>query len=54
MNGKDEQKISSELPDWSRETPRRVWDPSCKILRTIRRYKCWHHRRGLVGYFIRG
>ena len=32
MNDKAEQKISSELPDWSREKPRKFWDPSCKLL----------------------
>ena len=34
MNDKAEQKISSELPDWSREKPRKFWDPSCKLLRS--------------------
>jgi serine O-acetyltransferase len=31
--------ISATLPDWSREEPRRFWDPSRKLLRSIRRYQ---------------
>lgn len=30
---------SATDPDWSRETPRRFWDPSRKLLRAIRRYQ---------------
>ncbi len=29
---------SSEIPDWSRETPRRFWDPGRKLLKAIRAY----------------
>src|SRR5215467_14904510 len=38
--------ISAEVPDWSREKPRRFWDPSRKLLLTIRRYQYWHAKRG--------
>lgn len=31
--------ISATDPDWSREAPRSWWDPSRKLLRTIRRYQ---------------
>lgn len=31
--------VSSTEPDWSRERPRVWWDPSRKLLRTIRRYQ---------------
>ena len=31
--------ISSEEPDWSRETPNRYWDPSKRLIRSIRRYQ---------------
>mgnify|MGYP000488618965 CR=1 FL=1 len=31
--------VSSTDPDWSRETPRRWWDPSRRLLRAIRRYQ---------------
>jgi len=48
----DEPRISAELPDWSREKPRRFWDPSCKLLLAIRRYQYWRHRRGLIANSI--
>jgi serine O-acetyltransferase len=38
--------VSAETPDWSREKPRRFWDPSRKLLLAIRRYQDWHKRRG--------
>lgn len=31
--------ISATDPDWSREAPRGFWDPSRKLLRSIRRYQ---------------
>jgi serine O-acetyltransferase len=31
--------ISAQSPDWSREAPRRCWDPSRRLLRTIRDYQ---------------
>lgn len=31
--------VSATDPDWSRETPRRWWDPSRRLLRTIRKYQ---------------
>jgi serine O-acetyltransferase len=36
--------VSVELPDWGREHPRQFWDPSRKLLRTIRRYQYWRDR----------
>lgn len=45
--------ISAQLPDWSRETPRRFWDPSRRLLRTIRRYQVWRKRRGPIPLFAR-
>ena len=44
--------ISAEAPDWSREKPRRFWDPSRKLLLTIRRYQYWHNKRGMLPVFI--
>lgn len=35
-------------PDWSRERPRRYWDPSWRFLRTIRRCKLAAHGGTLV------
>lgn len=31
--------VSATEPDWSRETPRRWWDPPRKLLRSIRQYQ---------------
>jgi serine O-acetyltransferase len=31
--------VSATEPDWSRERPRRWWDPSRRLLRAIRRYQ---------------
>jgi serine O-acetyltransferase len=44
---------SAGTPDWSREKPRRFWDPSRKLLLAIRRYQYWHNKRGLLPGFLR-
>jgi len=31
--------ISSEIPDWTREKPCKLWDPGRRLLRSIRRYQ---------------
>ncbi|TVP72213.1 MAG: serine acetyltransferase [Rhodobacteraceae bacterium] len=45
--------ISATVPDWSRETARKFWDPSRKLLRALRGYqrarnpltrRLWHMR----------
>jgi serine O-acetyltransferase len=41
---KAEEYISAEIPDWGRERPCRFWDPSRKLLLTIRRYQHWRNR----------
>lgn len=33
------QRVSAEVPDWSREIPRRLWDPSRRLLSAIRGYQ---------------
>jgi serine O-acetyltransferase len=33
------------IPDWTRETPTRVWDPSRRLMRAIRR---WQGARGVA------
>ena len=38
--------VSAEIPDWSRETPRRFWDPGRKLLLAIRRYQYWREKAG--------
>jgi serine O-acetyltransferase len=40
--------VSADVPDWSRETPRRFWDPSRKLLMSIRRYQHWRAKTGPV------
>lgn len=44
--------VSSEIPDWSFETPRRFWDPSRKLLLALRRYQYWRKKRGLIALVI--
>lgn len=40
--------ISATIPDWSRESPRRFWDPGRKLLLAIRRYQYWRQRKGVL------
>src|SRR5690349_12766077 len=47
-----EQNVSADMPDWSREKPRRFWDPSRKLLLAIRQCQYWHNRGGLLSYFV--
>lgn len=51
MNKPDE--IEWHKPDWTREEPRRFWDPSRKLLGSIRDYQRVHHRRGPFFYLIK-
>jgi serine O-acetyltransferase len=46
------QPISSEIPDWSREEPGQFWDPSRKLLLSIRRYQYWQQKRGIVASLL--
>lgn len=39
------QPVLAALPDWEREQPQRAWDPSRKLLRSIRRYQSLQHAR---------
>lgn len=39
--------------DWTREKPRRFWDPSRKLLLAIRRWQYWRSKRGLLPAFLR-
>ncbi len=46
--------VSAHEPDWSRERCGLAeWDPSRRLLRTIRRYQSWRGRLGLLGAAIR-
>ena len=42
--GDSREQVGAEIPDWSRECPLRFWDPSRKLLLTIRRYQYWRVR----------
>ncbi len=41
--------ISATTPDWSRERPRRFWDPIRRLLQTVRHWQDWRDRGGLLG-----
>jgi serine O-acetyltransferase len=42
MAGEPGSRVSAGAPDWSRERPRRWWDPSRRLLRSIRRWQAWN------------
>lgn len=44
-------KVSPSTEDWSREKPRSFWDPSRKLLRSIRKYQN-AKSQGLIGLVI--
>ncbi len=44
-------RISATEPDWSRERCRRWWDPSRRLLKSIRCYQRWRNR-GIVGRLL--
>lgn len=44
--------VSSKKPDWSREKSRQFWDPSRKLLSTIRRYQKYRNNNNLLSKFI--
>jgi len=45
--------ISADVPDWSREKPRRFWDPDRKLLLNHRRYQYWRSKQGLLPGLLR-
>jgi serine O-acetyltransferase len=53
MEHKASEDIGVEVPDWSREKSRGFWDPSRKLLLTIRRYQYWGSKRGIIAGFLR-
>jgi serine O-acetyltransferase len=52
LQAENVQQISAEIPDWSREDPKRFWDPSRKLLLAIRRYQYWKAKGGLISVFV--
>lgn len=46
-----QEQISSEVPDWEREKPRKFWDPSRKLLRSIRKYQAIN-KSSIIGKLI--
>lgn len=48
-----ERQVSASVADWGRERPRRFWDPSRRLLRTIRRYQALRGRRGPLAWLMR-
>jgi serine O-acetyltransferase len=42
-----------ETADWSREKPRQFWDPSRKLLLTIRGYQRWQRQTGIPANLVR-
>jgi serine O-acetyltransferase len=45
--------VSAEDPDWSREKPRRLWDPGRRLLLAIRHYQYWRAKAGLIPTILR-
>jgi serine O-acetyltransferase len=46
LNAVKGSRVSAEVPDWTRETPRQFWDPGRKLLLAVRRYRTWQLRGG--------
>lgn len=44
---------TADQPDWSREAPRALWDPSRRLLQTIRQHQCWSKRHGPIPLLMR-
>jgi len=44
--------VSSTIPDWSREKPKKFWDPGRKLLLAIRQYQIWRERKGMLSFIM--
>lgn len=53
MSGISENTISAVDADWSREKPRRYWDPSRRLLKSIRDYQSSHLSWPVFRIFVR-
>lgn len=45
--------ISATEPDWQREKPIRFWDPSRKLLKSIRDYQKYHYKNNYLTPFYK-
>lgn len=41
------------IDDWTREQPRRFWDPSRRLVLSIRAHQYWSGRTGISAWFLR-
>lgn len=48
-----EEAVSATSPDWSREKLRGWWDPSRRLLNSIRKYQLVVVKRGLIAHLHR-
>ena len=44
--------LSTVQPDWTRESPKKRWDPGRRLIHSIRRYQYWRARWGFLGRAI--
>lgn len=44
--------VSSSDADWTREVPRKFWDPSRKLLKSLRDYQKLKLKRGLLAWYL--
>jgi serine O-acetyltransferase len=44
--------VSATIADWKREKPRRFWDPSRKLLKSIRQYQYWRAKNSMIANLI--
>lgn len=44
--------ISTTVPEWEREQPHALWDPTRRLLQSIRQYQHWRARGGVVGQVV--
>jgi len=52
LEEKQQPGVSAEVPDWTREEPRRLWDPPRRLLRSLRRYQRWRGRESPLAPLI--
>ena len=45
--------MSDATPDWDRERPQGLWDPSRRLLRSIRGYQRWKARWGPLAWVLK-